>query len=71
MKCYICSKEGKNTDAIAICIVCGMGLCEEHIVHEEIERWSGGYPFPSEKLDKTLPRILCKRCYEALEKSKK
>lgn len=33
MKCYVCAKEGKDTEAIAICIVCGMGLCEDHIVH--------------------------------------
>ncbi len=70
MKCYVCAKEGKDNDAVAICIVCGMGLCEDHIIHEEMDVWSGGYPFPSEKLDDTLPRILCKRCYEALQKSK-
>ena len=57
MKCYVCAKEGKDTEAIAICIVCGMGLCEDHIGHEELEVWTGGYPFPAEKLDETLPRI--------------
>ncbi|MBE6493356.1 MAG: DUF2180 family protein [Methanosphaera stadtmanae] len=71
MKCYMCSLEGKETEAVAICIVCGMGLCEDHIVREEIELWTGGYPFPSEKLDQTLPRILCRQCYEALKASQK
>lgn len=28
MKCYICAEEGKSTDAVAMCIVCGMGLCK-------------------------------------------
>ncbi len=67
----MCSLEGKETEAVAICIVCGMGLCENHIVREEIELWTGGYPFPSEKLDQTLPRILCKQCSNALKASQK
>jgi hypothetical protein len=65
MKCYICATEGKDTDAVAICIVCGMGVCMEHLVREEVEVWEGGYPFPSKKLSKTIPRILCQPCYTA------
>ncbi|MBI5458322.1 DUF2180 family protein [Methanobacterium sp.] len=68
MKCYICAEEGKSTDAVAICIVCGMGLCMDHAIRQETEVWSGGYPFPAEKLKETLPRILCKYCYQALKK---
>lgn len=45
MKCYVCAEQGKDTDAVAICIVCGMGLCTEHAIREETEIWSGGYPF--------------------------
>lgn len=67
MKCYICAEEGKDSDAVAICIVCGMGLCMKHSIREETEVWSGGYPFPAEKMDKTLPRILCRYCYGALK----
>ncbi|GAB4314167.1 MAG: DUF2180 family protein [Methanobacteriaceae archaeon] len=67
MKCYICAELGKDTDAVAICIVCGMGLCMDHAVRQEVEIWEGGYPFPSEKLEKTLPRILCPPCYEAFK----
>ncbi|MEN6329559.1 MAG: DUF2180 family protein [Methanobacteriaceae archaeon] len=67
MKCYICAQEGKDSDALAICIVCGMGLCQEHIIRQEMEIWEGGYPFPSSKVKKTLPRILCPFCYNALE----
>jgi hypothetical protein len=65
MKCYVCAKEGEDSDAVAICIVCGMGLCVEHLVREEVEIWEGGYPFPSKKLKKTIPRILCQACYYA------
>jgi hypothetical protein len=65
MKCYICAEEGKNSDAVAICIVCGMGLCREHAMREETESWEGGYPFPARKLKKSIPRILCPDCYEA------
>ncbi|RLI75603.1 hypothetical protein DRO97_02925 [Archaeoglobales archaeon] len=65
MKCYICAEEGKETDAVAICIVCGMGLCMDHLVREEMEVWKGDYPFPSKKLKKTIPRIVCQVCYSA------
>ncbi len=37
MKCYICAKEGRSSDAVAVCIVCGMGLCTEHAIREELE----------------------------------
>ncbi len=67
MKCYMCNLEGKATDAVAICIVCGMGLCMDHVIREEIEVWEGGFPLPSKKQEHTLPRILCKWCYNALK----
>ncbi|MDP3066540.1 MAG: DUF2180 family protein [Methanobacteriaceae archaeon] len=67
MKCYICAQEGKDTDALAICIVCGMGLCQDHLIRQEVDVWEGGYPFPAEKLEKTVPRILCGFCYHSLK----
>ena len=36
MKCYICNKEGKETDAIAICIVCGIAVCKDHQIREQM-----------------------------------
>jgi hypothetical protein len=57
--------ENKDTDAVAICIICGMGVCMGHLVREELDVWEGGYPFPSKKMKKKLPRILCKPCYAA------
>ncbi len=66
MKCYICAQEGKSSDAVAICIICGMGLCSEHVVREDIDVWEGDYPFPAHKGKVKLPRILCPDCYDAL-----
>ncbi|GAB4312592.1 MAG: DUF2180 family protein [Methanobacteriaceae archaeon] len=69
MKCYICAQEGKDSEAVAICIVCGMGLCMDHAIREDVEIWEGGYPLPSKKQEKTLPKILCPECYAALKSS--
>lgn len=68
MKCFVCAQEGKDTDAVAICIVCGMGLCMNHAIQEELDLWEGGYPFPVRKSEKKLPRILCPACSEAYRK---
>ena len=68
MKCYICAKEGKNTDAAGVCIVCGMGLCMDHIIREDMDLWEGGYPFPLTRSGKRLPRILCQECSAAYKK---
>lgn len=65
MKCYICATEGRDSDAVAACIACGMGVCMDHVRREEVELVEGGYPFPSRKLSKTLPRMLCPPCFEA------
>jgi len=44
MKCYVCAKMGKDTDAVAVCIVCGMGVCMEHAIYEATPVWKGDYP---------------------------
>ena len=74
MKCYVCASEGVDTDAIAICIVCGMGLCMEHVIRNDISFWEGelirtemvGEGGTQYKLPKKLPRILCEECYKVL-----
>ncbi len=68
MKCYICAKMGKSTDAVASCIVCGMGTCMEHTIRKEVDVWEGGYPFPSKKLGRKFPRMLCPDCNAVYEK---
>ena len=67
MECYVCAKQGKHTEAVGICIVCGMGLCMEHALREDVELWEGGYPFPSHKAKTKLPRILCAECKAVLD----
>ena len=36
MKCYVCAKQGVDEEAVAICIICGMGLCLGHAFKEEL-----------------------------------
>ncbi len=69
MKCYICNKEGKETDAIAICIDCGIAVCKDHQVREQIpvtETYKWGLGEEKVTLPLPLPRILCTWCYVAL-----
>lgn len=66
MKCYVCAMARKDTDAVGMCIICGMGLCMEHALREDQEIWEGGYPFPATKIKVKLPRILCPECKEAM-----
>lgn len=67
MRCYVCAMQGTETEAVAICIVCGMGLCMQHAIREEVAVWEGGYPFPSRKVNKPMPRILCPECADSLK----
>jgi len=72
MICYVCGQQAKNTPAVAICIVCGMALCPEHLVREELAVWesvSAGMGTTRHKLPETLPRILCAACHRALQQS--
>ena len=68
MKCLVCAQLGDETEAVAICIVCGMALCKNHLVREDVDMWEGGYPFPPQKLKKQLPRVLCPECSNAMIK---
>jgi hypothetical protein len=70
MKCYVCAKQGVDKDAVAICIVCGMGLCLGHVFKEEllvkdIIDWG----FGEERIEypHTLPRFICAECKLARE----
>ncbi|MCX9083660.1 MAG: DUF2180 family protein [Candidatus Methanoperedens sp.] len=69
MKCYVCAKMGKDTDAVAACIVCGMGVCMEHANYEETPVWKGDYPVRLEKDVENLKRIMCPPCHEALKEN--
>ena len=69
MKCYICAKMGKDTDAVAACIVCGMGVCMEHGINEQNQVRKGDYPVRLEKDIENMKRILCQPCHEALKEN--
>ena len=48
MKCYIHAKEGFSEEAVAVCVICGMGLCPDHAVERNLPVRSSsgqaGYP---------------------------
>ncbi len=58
MKCYVCTKENKSSDAVAICVVCGMGLCKDHVIEKMVplvQRTSGW-------ATQEVIHILCPEC---------
>jgi hypothetical protein len=74
MKCYICAKQGVEKDAVAICIVCGMGLCLGHAFKDELMvRDIVDWGFGEEKIEypHTLPRFICAECKLAIEQRTK
>ncbi len=62
MKCYTHAKEGVDKEAVAVCAVCGMALCMEHVHEREVPMvqrvsgWAG----------QTTMHILCERCAKTL-----
>ena len=74
MKCYVCAKQGVDKDAVAICIVCGMGLCLGHAFKEELlVRDIIDWGFGEERIEypHTLPRFICAECKLAREQRNK
>lgn len=72
MICYVCDGQGKKADAVAVCIVCGMAVCREHVVREELAVWQQvhtGMGQMRQELPVRLPRILCPACAHALHQS--
>ncbi|AAM30325.1 DUF2180 family protein [Methanosarcina mazei] len=69
MKCYECALEGKDTDAVGICIVCGRGVCKEHLIHEETPVWEGNYPIQLKPDQEHIKRIVCVPCHIALKEN--
>ncbi len=58
MKCYIHASEGSSEEAVAICVVCGMGVCMEHAVERDmpVARPPGQAGYPERAM-----LILCQR----------
>jgi hypothetical protein len=65
LKCYDCFETSKDSEAVGICIVCGKGLCMEHVKQVEFPM-KGGYPLPHLMLKKGLPRLLCRECIDSI-----
>lgn len=69
MNCYVCAQEGKETPGIAVCLACGMCVCNDHLVREDmpledVKKW--GFSIQKTVLAEKMPRILCKLCHTAL-----
>ena len=69
MYCYMCAKEGKQTPALAVCLACGMCVCMDHLVEdqlpiEDVKNWG----FSTERITypEKIPRLLCRPCHTAL-----
>jgi hypothetical protein len=67
MKCYACAKQGKDLDAIATCITCGMGICMDHAIYGEYDVFIEDYRATLagyKKLPKKLLKFRCSICHE-------
>ena len=59
-------EEGKDSEAVAICIVCGKGLCIDHARRMDLPIRGSKYPAPAKVLKKELPRIVCNYCIKQI-----
>ncbi len=66
LKCYECATNDVTEEAVAICIMCGKGMCMEHGKRVDLPIWQGGYPAPVKVLKKGLPRFICQECADVL-----
>ena len=74
MKCYECSKKGRSTDAVALCMVCGMGLCMDHAIRENlpvIDIIDWGFGKEEHRYPVDIPRFLCSECKAAVDQRRK
>ena len=46
MECYVYADNWGKKNAVAVCVLCGTGLCRDHAVREELPLWieSGSRP---------------------------
>jgi len=52
MNCYMCAREGRNQEAVAVCKYCSVGLCLDHLEADcafsyPAPRYSCNHPSPS------------------------
>lgn len=61
MNCYTCAQEGDTREAVAVCAVCGMGLCMEHAFERTVSHGKHP-PGPAGVGTATTMYIFCERC---------
>jgi hypothetical protein len=77
MLCYKCAKEGREREAVGICVVCGMGLCSDHVnvaevTFMEISGLDGSGTALlglDRRTERKSPRVLCDECYAGVAQS--
>ncbi len=67
MNCYECYP--KSEPAVALCQLCGKGLCRDHCVRQErqvVQHVPSGMAAQTRMLDRILPRLVCAECDAAV-----
>ncbi len=67
MNCYEC--HAKPEPAVAVCRLCGKGLCREHTVRQERKVYRhvpSGMAAQVKVCARTLPRMVCAECAAAV-----
>jgi hypothetical protein len=70
--CYDCMESGGAAEAVAICVLCGTGLCRDHLVCERLPvHETVPYGLGERKHELPLPRrrFLCQECYRAVHQA--
>ena len=62
MKCFIDAKVGTVKDAVAVCAVCGMGLCLDHLTERRMPQAAS----TGEAGTTGQMLVLCERCAAAV-----
>lgn len=52
LRCFECARNETVEESVAICIMCGKGLCMGHAHRIDLPIWEGGYPAPVRILKK-------------------
>jgi hypothetical protein len=62
MKCFVDAQAGVDKEAVAVCAICGMGLCKDHVREIEVDMAP-----VSPWAVKSSMAILCDRCVKAVQ----
>jgi len=70
MKCYICAKEGKSSDAVAVCIVCRNGALHGSCHPKRRGTVGGRISLPGKEISEKDAPDPVPECFAALRRSK-